>query len=127
MTTALQVCGIHCGSRSSGWILTSDRPAFLNFAASHCALSWSDDVPVMRPQNFGWTVVAIAAGDQHLLDDIAVHALAVDRGIALGARRQRPSQKRIVELWIEVRAGSYAGRLRCGGRLLRTAALTRKR
>ena len=49
-------------------------------------------------------VVAIAPGNERLLDDIPVHALAVDRAVALSARRQRPSQECILELRIEFRA-----------------------
>ncbi len=52
-------------------------------------------------------VVAIATRDEHLFDDVMVHPLAVNRGIALGPRWQWPVQKRIVELWIQGRASSH--------------------
>src|SRR6185295_9110206 len=59
----------------------------------------SDPAPELRVAR-----VAIPPGNLRLLDDILVHALAVDCAVALGACGQRPSQERILELRIELRA-----------------------
>ena len=93
-----QDCGIHCGGRSKGWMCTSDNPSLVNFSVSHCAVSVSAEVPMILPQNCGWPLIAILAGDGGQVFDVGVDALAVDGRSRLPSCGGAAIQERVVEL-----------------------------
>ena len=77
----LHDCGIHCGGRSKGCSRTSVTPAALSRSISQRAFSASASVPMIRPQNCGCPLIAIAARYRGLRIDVGLEAGPVDRQV----------------------------------------------